>query len=123
MVTLPFPVIIGEGMHEAAVLLQKVQHWTVRIYYWRMHIADQNRKPVPAAVVECEVRQPNGIVLATEKALSGSDETAFYSRSLSRGAAPRVYTVRIRTIAHSDFPKTTYTPGANLKSVAMFEIR
>ena len=91
--------------------------------YWTVRIADQNQKPVAAALAECELARTDGAVMGLEKAMTGTDGMALFSRSLPVGAALGRYAVRVKTISHYDLSDATYLPAANLKSLAEFEVR
>jgi hypothetical protein len=91
--------------------------------YWQVCVVDQDQKPVSAAVVECDLTHPAGDVFTTEKAVTGTDGTALFSHLLSAEDTTGDYTVRVKTITHSNLSDATYTPAANGKSAAQFEVR
>jgi len=90
---------------------------------WQVRIADQNQRPVPAAITECELVSPNGDVLEHHKAMSGTDGTALFSRALPPDVASGRYRIRVKAIAHADWSNAIYKPASNLQSAAEFEVR
>jgi len=90
---------------------------------WWVQVADKHQKPMPAAIVECELVSSDGEVLDREKAMTGTDGVSLFMRALATNAPPGVYTVRVKVITHADMPEATYSSGANLKSEVTFEVR
>jgi hypothetical protein len=90
---------------------------------WQACVTDQNRKPVPAAVVLCEFTAPTGEILGLDKGMTGSDGTSLFSRLLPANAAPGFYTIHIRAVTHADLPEATYDAGASPKPMTKFEVR
>lgn len=89
---------------------------------WRVHVAGERRKPSPAAVVECELAGPDGKVFDRDKAMTGTDGAALFTRALARDVTPGTCTVRVKGITHADMLEATCSSPANLESVATFEV-
>ena len=90
---------------------------------WRVQVADEQERPSPAALVECELVGPGGEVFDRDKAMTGTDGVSLFTRALAKDAVAGSYTVRVKVITHADLPEATYSSGANLKSASPFEVR
>jgi hypothetical protein len=90
---------------------------------WRVHVADEHEQPRPASIVGCELVSPDGNVFGHDKAMTGTDGAALFTRALPTNAALGAYTVRVSDITHADLPEATYSSRVNLKSAVPFEVR